>query len=345
MKIPEPQNSIANLIYESHEKEAEHPRPHLGASLLGHPCDRWLWLTFRHAVVEKFSGRMRLLFSRGHDEEMRVVNNLRRIGMHVSDTGVSQSRYDFGKHVSGSSDGIVSGVPGAQKAKAVLEIKTHNDKSFKELCNKGVKEAKLMHWVQCHMYGYGAKLNRALYVAVNKNTDEIYTEWLHLEKGVAEKYIARAHRITMAERLPEPISSDPSWYQCKFCAAHSFCHGDHLTKHANCRTCAHVTPREDSTWHCARYDAGNIPLDHQRTGCDSHVLHPDLVPWQMLDSPNQWEAVYEIDGTPIRNGEGDAFCFTSHELIANAGACVAAIRGDDKFITDMRRAFDARVVG
>jgi hypothetical protein len=44
----------------------------------------------------------------------------------------------------------------------------------------------------------------------------------------------------------------------------------------------------------------------QREGCESHVLHPDLVPWKRKDGPDQWTAIYEINGVDLANGEGDA---------------------------------------
>ena len=59
MKIPEPNISIANLIDKKVEEGQEAPRAHLGASLLGHPCDRYLWLMFRWAVIEFQLTRLR----------------------------------------------------------------------------------------------------------------------------------------------------------------------------------------------------------------------------------------------------------------------------------------------
>jgi CRISPR/Cas system-associated exonuclease Cas4 (RecB family) len=315
--IPEPQNTIPALIDAVHETQRQHPRPHLGASQIGHPCDRALWLSFRWAVRETFSGRMLRLFRRGHNEEATIIDDLSAIGVTVSR---QQSRVHFGKHFSGSIDGIGTNIPGGGSKPHLLEFKTHSDKSFKELIKDGsLQKAKSLHWAQMQAYMLGMRLERALYIAVNKNDDALYVERVKLDKEAAQRLVERAHRITMSERMPEPISADPSWYQCRYCAGHSICHGDHLTKEVNCRTCAHVTPREDSTWHCARHDAGDIPTQFQREGCAAHVLHPDLVPWKMLDSGNPWEAVYEIDGKPVRNGEGDAFCFSSVELIAGAG--------------------------
>lgn len=218
MKIPESENTIGNLIDKHHQSIKEKPRHHLGASMLGHKCDRWLWLSFRWAVQESFSGRMLRLFRRGHNEEITVLSDLRAIGVDVRS---SQDRVDFGGHVSGSVDGIIySGLPNAQKTKAVLEVKTHGQKSFDQLAKHGVQEAKPMHYTQMMVYAYGLKLDRALYYAINKNTDDVYTEYLHLDEEHAKKAIARGHRITSSDRMPEPMSADPTWYECKFCPAY-----------------------------------------------------------------------------------------------------------------------------
>lgn len=338
MKLPEPTNLVSEAIDAAQIQDG--PRPHMGASLLGHHCDRWLWLNFRHAVIEQFSGRMLRLFRRGQNEEEIVVADLKAAGVEVVCTGKDQYRVDFGNHVSGSIDGVImSGLPSKEKSQAILEIKTHSDKSFKELQEKGVQVAKPMHYVQMMVYCKGTNLKRALYYAVNKNTDEIYTEWLHYDEAVANKHIERGHRIAMSDRMPEPCSTDPSWYKCKFCPAHSFCHEDHLTKEVNCRTCANVTIKPNSIY-CEKYQA-DIPFDAQRIGCDCHVLHPDLVPWERVDSPNEWQAIYVINGKKIANGEADANVYGSKELIANAAGCAM----DDEISKDMREIFGARVVG
>lgn len=323
MEIPQPKNSIQALIDQAHEKRAEPPRPHLGCSSLGHPCDRWLWLSFRWAVQPNFPGRILRLFRRGQKEEITIINDLRAIGIDIRDT---QARVDFGCHVSGSLDGIIHhGVPQAPKKKHVAEFKTHSLKSFNDLEKKGVQESKPEHYVQMQLYMHGTEIDRALYVAVCKDDDRIYTERVRYDKEVAEKAVRRGHYIALSERMPPPISTDPSWYQCKFCDAHAFCHDTKLTQHANCRTCAHSTPKPDSTWRCERHDADGIPSKFQQSGCDSHTLHPDLVPWPMLESDAEWVAVYEVNGKPVKNGQGH---YASTELIANAEACASGVKAE-----------------
>ena len=67
MKIPDSEHSIQAKIDKHHESLAEPPRPHMGCSQLGHPCDRWLWLSFRWAVQSQFPGRILRLFRGGPD--------------------------------------------------------------------------------------------------------------------------------------------------------------------------------------------------------------------------------------------------------------------------------------
>lgn len=343
MKIPEPRQSIVALIDAAHEQRAEPPRPHLGCSQLGHPCDRWLWLSFRWAVHPSFPGRILRLFRRGQAEEATVISDLRAAGLDVRHTGGSQYRVDFGSHVSGSIDGIIeSGIPEAPKKRHILEIKTHNARSFEELLKCGVQKSKPEHWLQMQLYMHGTEIDRALYVAICKNDDRIYTERVRYDREAAERAIERGHRIAQSDRMPPPTSTDAIWYICKMCPAHRFCHQTLTTKEVHCRTCAHSTARQDSTWHCAKYDAA-VPVEYQRLGCNGHALHPDLVPWSLTEGDDQWTAVYVIDGQTVLNGDPAQVpgAFTSRELLANPQACAKP----DSFVVDMRGQFGGRIVG
>lgn len=339
MKIPEATINIAAMVDAYHESKKELPRPHMGCSSLGHACDRWLWLSFRWAVQPKFPGRILRLFRRGQNEEATIISDLRAIGLDVRGT---QNRVTFGCHVSGSLDAIIeSGVPEAPKKRHVAEFKTHSKKSFDAVEKDGVQKSKPEHFVQMQLYMHGTGIDRALYVAVCKDDDRIYTERVRYDEAVAERYIARGHRLALDDRMPPPISTDPSWYQCKFCDAYKFCHETKTTEHVNCRTCANATAKLESTWHCEKWN-DFIPMDAQHTGCESHVLHPDLVPWKRIDSTDEWTAIYVIDGVQVANGNPETDgVFASTELLANAGACA----NKNEFLQSIRKQFDGRVVG
>lgn len=58
-------------------------RSHLGASLIGRECKRYLWYIFRWCLHEKTTGRQQRLFNRGHREEARFVEWLEGIGFKI----------------------------------------------------------------------------------------------------------------------------------------------------------------------------------------------------------------------------------------------------------------------
>lgn len=272
MKLPEPTTpTIEGLIDARRKAQTEPPRPHLGCSQIGNHCDRWIWLAFRWAVIERFSGRMLRLFDRGKREERIVIALLRGIGMEiVTQQNGKQLSVDFGGHFRGSIDGLIlRGVPEAPKAQHILEIKTSGKKGFEELLAKGVQKAKRQHWAQMQVYMRGRGVDRALYVSVCKDDDRIYTERVRLDREAADRLIAKAHHISMSQRIVEPCAgAAPDWYECKRCAAHEFCHGDRQMER-NCRTCESARPEGNGTWTCLRYSA-TIPLDWQARGCEEY---------------------------------------------------------------------------
>ena len=338
VEIPRKTNQIVTLIDDHRAKEQDEPRPHLGASLLGHYCDRHLWLVFRWFRQEQFSGRTRRIFRRGKNEERIVIEDLRAVGIEIKETGEEQDRVDFGNHVAGSMDGIaLSGVPEAPNKPHVLEIKTHNKKSFNDLEKKGVQASTFQYYVQCQAYMLGRKVDRAIHVNSCKDDDRYYIERIKLDRQFAQKYVDRGHRITSSDRIPPPISTDATWYQCKLCSHHAFCHKSALPE-VNCRTCAHSTACKDSTWRCERHKADNIPLDFQTKGCADHVLHPDLVPWELdEDASTEWQAVYIIDGKPVLNGPDG---YHSSEIVANPLVCAH----HDKTISEVKKLFPGTVI-
>ena len=323
-------------------------RPHLGASIIGHHCDRYLWLVFRWTFKEKFDGRIKRLFRRGHNEENTVVSDLKDAGLKVSECLHQQKTHYIAPHVGVTPDGVVEWHPEAPKKRHSLEIKTHSLKSFNEVSKDGVLKAKPMHYAQMHCEMKAQNTDRALYVAVCKDDDRIYTERIHMDWDVLQSIVDRGSRIVFSDRMPEPCSgASPSWYQCKMCGASDMCHGSKLTKQVNCRTCAHSTAKTDDSpvpkglWHCSVYDC-EIPLEGQMAGCESHTLHPDMVPWKLdAEASTKTIAVYIINGKPVANGEADANIYGSAELIANASACC----DPDPMMQELRESFGARVTG
>jgi len=272
-------SATVERIYAAHAARAATTgdRPHLGASLLGHDCLRYLFYVFRWQT-DPPEGRLARLFETGHREEARVIAELRAIGVDVHDrdpaTGDQYRFTTLGGHIAGSCDGIIeSGLLEAPKARHLLELKTSNARQFAELRRKGVAAAKPLHLTQIEVYLAAFGLERAYYLCVCKDTDELYAERLARTPGAAEAALARAEPVVFAlhPRDVPRLSEHPGWHACRFCSARAVCH-DGAPPRRHCRSCAQARPQPDGGWTCLHWDK-SLDRRRQQHGC------PDWRAW------------------------------------------------------------------
>lgn len=295
--LPEESKTVFAIYEHWREKGESNQRPvrTLGASRVGRPCERALWYEFRHCCKPSFDGRMYRLFDRGDLEEPRVVADLRAIGCTVHEvdqaTGEQFRVADLSGHLSGYLDGAVLGMPEASKTWHVLEIKTHNAKSFRKIASKGVKEAKPEHYAQCMIYMHLTGMTRALYVAVNKDTDELYTERIRYDATEAATLIERARHIIFANEPPPRISKRSDYYLCKMCDARDVCFGAAVAvlpvPSLSCRQCCHSTPTLNGVahWTCEKHCKALSDTD-QHAPCLDHLVLPGIL--EPLVSPSEF---------------------------------------------------------
>ncbi len=296
-ELPAVVSPTREAIFAAYEADARTGfRVHLGASLIGKSCERALWYDFRWTTTVFHPGRVLRLFETGQLEEARIVRNLRRIGATVlevdPETGRQWRVEAHGGHFGGSLDAVALNLPEAPKTWHVLEFKTHASKSFVELVAKGVRQAKPQHFAQMQIYQRLTALTRAMYLAVNKDTDDLYVERVELDVDYADRLLAKAGRILFAARPLDRVSEDPAWYECRLCGHAEVCRGQAAAA-VNCRTCLASTPIEGGWW-CERQQRALSEAD-QRAGCDHHLYLPDLVPGEQIDAGTDWVS-YQLPG-------------------------------------------------
>ena len=296
-ELPAITSLTREAIFAGYEADASDGfRSHLGASLIGKACERALWYDFRWTTKARFEGRVLRLFETGNREEERLVRNLRRTGATVlevdPETGRQFRVQAHGGHFGGSLDGVAIHLLEAPKAWHVLEFKTHSNKSFTDLVAKKVRESKPQHFAQMQIYMHLMGMNRAMYLAVNKDTDDLYVQRVEADVAYTEQLLEKARRIIFAPTPLPRISEEPSWYQCRLCDHADVCHGPRAAE-INCRTCLHSTPVEGG-WHCDRHQKPLSEVD-QRTGCEQHLYLPPLVPAAQVDAGEDW-VDYEFSG-------------------------------------------------
>ena len=267
--------STFNAIAE--QSVSELPRPYLGMSQIGHPCARYLWYYLHWAFRETHSSRVMRLFERGHREEPVVYKTLESVGIRILQT--QEALVGAYGHARGHSDGRIIGVHEAPKTEHLLEIKTHSDKSFKDLVRNGVQKSKPMHYAQMQRYMKASKLKRALYYAVNKNDDALYLERVRYDKEFAQNLCDKEANIIECE-LPPVRIGNAEHFQCKWCAAYMICHFQGQVER-NCRTCAHGALCDDGRWECENVQRNyvlppELSVEQQQKGCNLYELDPAL---------------------------------------------------------------------
>lgn len=253
---------------------AEH-RNHLGVSVIGDNCSAKLWYAFRWVKLEQHEPRMRRLFNRGHEEEIRFKELLSWMGFFVREIDpATNKQYKLSKlngHYGGSSDTLAL-LPWFRKDDKdciLVEYKTHNIKSFNKLKDKKLKIAKPLHFAQMSGYGREFKTKYGLYCAVCKDTDEIYYEFVELDWQYAYQLENKASDIISSKIRPPRISENPAWFDCNYCHFKGICHYGEAVE-VNCRSCKMATPSENGQWHCSRFNSV-IPNEFVKKGCPDHV--------------------------------------------------------------------------
>lgn len=301
--IEAPQRHTVTEIYEGYERENQQwDSISLSISLVGSECDRALWYALRWASPpEKLTGQKLRLFKTGYIEEDRLIEDLRRAGFEVwatDEAGKQFKTFLLGGHVRGKMDGVVQGVPEAPGKPVVVEFKSHNDRSFKDVVKKGVKDAKPNHYAQCQLYCHSEKVEACLYLAVNKNNDELHAELIPFDAEFCDLLLARIAKIINTARAPARIAEDASKWPCVLCQHKAVCHQE-IFGRKTCRSCVFSTPvigeSNDAAWTCAKH--GSLDLNVQKIGCDDHLYLPDVVPGEQTDAGDNWIEYTLKDGS------------------------------------------------
>ncbi len=254
-------------------------RDHLGASLIGDSCSRKLYYSFRWAKKSDFSSKTRTqgqvlrLFDRGHREEPSIIKLLEKSGHRFLPVPEGQDQHraklKCNGHFGGSMDaiGFLPEIFGMSD-EILYEFKTAGDTQFRRLKKEGVRSDKPLHWSQMCVYGKDKSINYGLYICVNKNTDEIYIEFLKLDWALAETMEMKAEAIINAEEPLPKIAMSASHFVCKWCDYKDICHYEDQVD-INCRSCKHSKPVENGQWKCKLADQV-IPKDVVKLGCELH---------------------------------------------------------------------------
>ena len=228
------------------EREAAPPRTYLGASRLGHACERALQFEFAGAPRDEgadFGGQTLRIFEIGHQLEDLAIRWLRAAGIVIyTRKGNRPDGEQFGFSVAGGRirghvDGIIADAPAALglHTPALWECKTMNAKNWRACVKNGVTVSKPVYAAQIAIYqAYmeapvpGISAAPALFTAINKDTAELHHELVPFDAALAQRMSDRAVRILQAtdagDLLPR-IAANRDFFECRFCSHAGRCWG------------------------------------------------------------------------------------------------------------------------
>lgn len=210
---------VAKLLKDV-EPLKEVPRDYLGASAIGHPCDRYLWNTYNKVEGSPRSARTQRILDTGKALESLVVDWLRATGKVSIDTTppmMFDAEFPF---FGGNVDGVLT----YRKARYVLEIKTAKASEYNKASKHGVFSWHQSYFNQAQAYMGLSGIPRCVFVVLNKDTSEVYSEVIEFNPMAFEALRARAKWVSEVKEKPK-LPFTAAYYLCKMCRYYEGCHG------------------------------------------------------------------------------------------------------------------------
>jgi len=242
-------------------KHEEYKGAIVGASAVGTQCKRALWYKIRKIDSgKKLEGRIIRLFNRGHIEELRVLALLDLIGIVIESTQASKLDGILG----GTCDTIARGFP-EFGGSASVEIKTHKNSSFNDFKKNKVYKSNPQHYAQMQIYMDLFGQDNAVYIAVNKDNDELYFEHVTRNQDYIDYTLQILNDVINSNTPPLRIRNDKSFFICKMCEYSDICYGKRTIKNT-CGSCSHCEIQNDG-WNCNHHD---IKIPSLKLDCVKH---------------------------------------------------------------------------
>jgi hypothetical protein len=213
----------------------EQRRNYLGASVIGHDCERhvqYQLLAARGEVARKQPpARNMRIFDRGNIYEERARQWLKSVGFLFGHTKKGKSFSDYQGQFKGHVDGVLTGW--ARQGEncpvelpALWECKCLAGKYWNKLDKERLQNYSPTYYTQVQLYMHYLELPRCLFTAVNADNMEIYHELVPYSPAEAALYRSRVQAVINAANegyLLQRISLDRSYFLCKWCDFSGVC--------------------------------------------------------------------------------------------------------------------------
>lgn len=289
------------------KQQLEKPRNYLGASEIGHDCQRYLFYSFRNACKKTISAKGLKAIQDGYDQEAKTIERLRDLPFIqlVNDDGEG-NQIGFKAlldHFCGHCDGMILGILQAPKTWHVFEHKSVNEKKFNELKKiieeKGEKEAlynwDLVYYEQAQIYMHEFQLERHYTVVSTPGGRDHISCRTEYKRTYAERILEKAKSIIFENwTIPDKISDKREFFRCNWCHMKGICHDGDIPD-VHCKTCRYRDCIDGGKSMCLATDT-IIEDTLLNVGCEKHVFNPTLLPGVELIEHQEDGCSYQVEG-------------------------------------------------
>ena len=202
----------------------EIPRDYIGASSIGADCMRQIWYEFKgkKSNPKDIAPKLHRTWNIGRNLESLIVEWLTKAGVKLIVPHETNHYLEFFDaeypYLRGHCDAILI------KPKAILEIKTAKDSSFKVLVKRGVYDWDQKYYSQIQSYMGMSGIKKTYVLALNKDTSDFYDEQISFDEHYYKSLQQKAFMIHEASEPPPKVNDSPLWFQCRMCKFSGSCH-------------------------------------------------------------------------------------------------------------------------
>ena len=209
------------------ELPGDEPRKYIGASSIGHDCNRSIWYGYHGADKAGIPARLRTTFDIGKRLETLPLDYLQKAGLNIVRPTKDNKwlfHCDADVHFfQGHLDAVLL-LPNEDPI--VVEIKTAKNSGFNNFKNKGLMAWSRSYYSQIQGYMGLSGYRRGVLLAINKDTSEFHHEWVRYDDQYYRELKMRALAIGTIDEPPERINRSPLFISCKNCSYKGVCHGN-----------------------------------------------------------------------------------------------------------------------
>ncbi len=212
-------DKLSKKITKYFEKKEDDLRDYIWSSSIGSDCLRQIWYQFKGIKGEEIPVKFKKTWEIGKRLEFLVREWLRLAGFNVETNIFPYSAEDMA-YFKGHFDGII--IDG--NVRAILEIKTAKDSSYKLFVKHGLKKWSEQYYAQVQSYMGMSGIHSTYIIVLNKDSSDHSDELVEFDSTYYERLKEKAKFVYEAKVEPPRINGSPLWFQCKMCKYNKVCH-------------------------------------------------------------------------------------------------------------------------